>query len=402
MPQVPIIMPQLGESIAEATVVDIKVKPGEEVSVDQEIIDVETNKAVMGVTTPCKGKIDKIIVELKETYPVGAVLGYVEASEEDAARFKKTAPEPPKGMAREIPGREEQTAAAARQRDGEGARPSGGLPVPAATKGAGFLSPRVRARMAELQLTNADLAGIPPTGAGNRITIKDLEGFLRKIENKTVHEASAIRAGVADAMRRSWTRPLSTIGSSVNLDPILQDRQSRDPKPGPGLYALRALALALAENPGSAAKLIGNRVVQSSSIDVGIAVEAEDGIMVPVIRSADETSLVVLTTKYKELVDLARQRRISPDMQAGGIATVSNFGTFGMEWGTPIPLPDQTLLLGLGVGRKVPSWDEEKKEFVPKTEAQITLSFDHRSIDGGGAGRLLKRVIKLLDDPKKL
>jgi pyruvate/2-oxoglutarate dehydrogenase complex dihydrolipoamide acyltransferase (E2) component len=402
MPQVPIIMPQLGESIAEATVVDIKVKPGEEVAVDQEIIDVETNKAVMGVTTPCKGKIDKIIVQLKDTYPVGAVLGYVEASEEDAARFKKTAPEPPKGMARESPGREERTAVAARQRDGEGIRSSGGLPVPAATKGAGFLSPRVRARMAELQLTNADLAGISPTGAGNRITIKDLESFLHKIENKTVHEASAIRAGVADAMRRSWTRPLSTIGSSVNLDPILQDRQSRDPKPGPGLYALRALALALAENPGSAAKLIGNRVVQSSSIDVGIAVEAEDGIMVPVICSADKTSLVDLTTKYKELVDLARQRRISPDMQAGGIATVSNFGTFGMEWGTPIPLPDQTLLLGLGVGKKVPSWDEEKREFVPKTEAQITLSFDHRSIDGGGAGRLLKRVIELLDDPKKL
>src|SRR6266480_4718861 len=87
MPQVPIIMPQLGESIAEATVVDVKVKAGDEVVDDQEIIDVETNKAVMGVTTPCKGKIDKITVQLKETYSVGAVLGYVEASEEDAARF---------------------------------------------------------------------------------------------------------------------------------------------------------------------------------------------------------------------------------------------------------------------------------------------------------------------------
>jgi pyruvate/2-oxoglutarate dehydrogenase complex dihydrolipoamide acyltransferase (E2) component len=403
MPQVPIIMPQLGESIAEATIVDVKVKPGDEVVPDQEIIDVETNKAVMGVTTPCKGKIDKITVQIKETYPVGAVLGYVEASEEDAARFKKAVPEPPKGtVAMEIPGREEQAAVAARQKDGEGARRIGGLPVPATAKGAGFLSPRVRARMTELQLINADLAGIPPTGSGNRITIKDLENFLHKIEDQTAQEASAIRAGVADAMRRSWTRPLSTIGSSVNLDPVLQDRQSRDPKPGPGLYALRALALALAENPAAAAKLIGNRVVQSSSIDVGIAVEAEDGIMVPVIRAADKTSLVDLTTKYKELVDLARQRRISPDMQAGGIATVSNFGTFGMEWGTPIPLPDQTLLLGLGAGKKVPSWDEAKKEFVPKTEAQITLSFDHRSIDGGGAGRLLKRIIELLEDPKKL
>jgi len=124
--------------------------------------------------------------------------------------------------------------------------------------------------------------------------------------------------------------------------------------------------------------------------------------MVPVIRSADKTSLADLTTRYKELVDLARQRRISPDMQAGGLATVSNFGTFGMEWGTPIPLPDQTLLLGLGVGKKVPFWDEEKQQFVPRTEAQITLSFDHRSVDGGGAGRLLKRVIELLQQPTQL
>jgi Pyruvate/2-oxoglutarate dehydrogenase complex, dihydrolipoamide acyltransferase (E2) component, and related enzymes len=406
MPQVPIIMPQLGESIAEATIVDIKVKPGDEVADDQEIIEVETNKAVMGVTTPCKGKIAEVSVQLKETYPVGAVLGYVEASEADAARFAKQPPPPQREVAEEIPARADEEVAPARQkkisaRDGDGAR-AGGLPVPVAAKGATFMSPRVRARMAELQLTTADLAGIMGTGAGNRVTIKDLENFLQKIENQTAHEASAIRSGVADAMRRSWTRPLSTIGSSVNLDPVLQDRRSREPKPGPGLYALRALALALTETPGASAKLIGNRVVQSDAVDVGIAVEAEDGIMVPVIRAADKTSLADLTAKYKELVDLGRQRRISPDMQAGGVATVSNFGTFGMEWGTPIPLPDQTLLLGLGAGKKVPSWDEEKKQFVPRTEAQVTLSFDHRSIDGGGAGRLLKRVIELLEAPNQL
>ncbi len=404
-------MPQLGESIAEATIVDIKVKPGDEVAVDQEIIDVETNKAVMGVTTPCKGRIEKITAQLKETYPIGSVLGYVEASEADAARFKKQAP-PPQTVAEEIPARADQEVKPARQEkiaagDGDGARP-GGLPVPATLKGASFVSPRVRARMAELQLTPADLAAITGTGAGNRVTIKDLEDFLHKIDNQSVKEASAIRAGVADAMRRSWTRPLSTVGSSVNLDPILQDRQLRagvaegDPKPGPGLYATRALALALAESPTAAAKLIGNRVVQSNSIDVGVAVEAEDGIMVPVIRNAEKTSLADLVKKYQELVDLARKRRISPDMQAGGIATVSNFGTFGVEWGTPIPLPDQTLLLGLGAGKKVPAWDETKKEFVPKTEAQITISFDHRSIDGGGAARLLKRVIELLEEPSKL
>jgi len=192
------------------------------------------------------------------------------------------------------------------------------------------------------------------------------------------------------------------IGSSVWLDPVLEDRKKRDPKPGPALYALRALALALANNPAAAAKLVGNRVVQSSSIDIGVAVEAQDGIMVPVIRGADKASLGELAKNYDGLVGLARQRRISSEMQAGGIASVSNFGTFGLEWGTPIPLPDQTILLGLGAGKKTPFWDEAEKQFVPRTEAQITLSFDHRSLDGGGAGRLLQHVIELLESPEKL
>ena len=405
MPQVPIIMPQLGESIAEATIVSINVQPGEKVAADQEIIEVETNKAVMGVTTPCAGEIAKIDAQVKETYPIGAVLGYIEASEKDAARFAKQAPpEAPRETTEEIPGRNEETAKAEKTKS-NGARakvPTDGLPVPAAAKGAGFLSPRVRARMTELQLTNADLAGIAGTGSGNRVTIKDLENYLSQIESQTTSDASAIRAGVADAMRRSWSRPLATIGSSVNLDPVLTDRKQRDPKPGPALYALRALALALAENPAAAAKLIGARVLQSSTIDIGLAIEAQDGIIVPIIRNADKTSLADLTTKYEELVSLGRARRISPEMQSGGIAAVSNFGTFGVEWGTPIPLPDQTMILGLGAGKKTPRWDESKAEFAPVTEAQITLSFDHRSLDGGGAGRLLKRVIELLEGPQDL
>jgi pyruvate/2-oxoglutarate dehydrogenase complex dihydrolipoamide acyltransferase (E2) component len=418
MPQVPINMPQLGESMAEATIVSIKVKPGDKVLADQEIIEVETDKAVMGVTTPCAGEIAKIDAEVKGTYAVGTVLGYVEASETDAARFQKRMPELPKGeVAREIPGREEETARAVKTGNGSGSHfqvdlpqvatssqtgQRGGLPVPASAKGAGYLSPRVRARMAELQLTNADLAGIAGSGTAGRVTIEDLENFLNSIESQPAEKPSAIRTGVADAMRRSWTRPLATVGVAVCLDPVLQDRQSRDPKPGPALYALRALALALAEEPNAAARLIGGRAIGSQSIDVGLAVEAGEGIMVPVIRNADKTSLTNLTTKYAELVDLARRRRLTSEMTAGGIASVSNFGTFGLDWGTPIPLPDQTMILGLGMGKKTPVWDKSRKEFVPKTEAQITLSFDHRSLDGGGAGRLLKRVIELLEDPKKL
>jgi pyruvate/2-oxoglutarate dehydrogenase complex dihydrolipoamide acyltransferase (E2) component len=422
MPQVPITMPQLGESMAEATIVSIKVQPGEEVSADQEIIEVETDKAVMGVTTPCPGQIAKIDAEVKGTYSVGAVLGYVEASEADAARFQKKSPPPKDAGAEEVPGREEETAQAVKTQNGSGSHfqvdeaglppvasgshfqvdQKGGLPVPAGAKGAGYFSPRVRARMAELQLTQADLAGIAGSGNAGRVTIKDLEDFLGGIEGHSTEKPSAIRTGVADAMRRSWTRPLATVGVSVCLDPVLQDRAARDPKPGPALYVLRALALALAEQPNAAARLIGGRVIRSEAIDIGLAVEAQDGIMVPIVRNADQTSLADLTGRYAELVDLARRRRLTAELTSGGIASVSNFGTFGLDWGTPIPLPDQTILLGLGAGKKAPVWSEEKGQFVPATKAELTLSFDHRSLDGGGAGRLLKRVIELLEDPAKL
>jgi pyruvate/2-oxoglutarate dehydrogenase complex dihydrolipoamide acyltransferase (E2) component len=413
-------MPQLGESMAEATIVSVKVKPGEKVAADQEIIEVETDKAVMGVTTPCAGEIATIEAEVKGVYPVGAVLGYVEASEADAARLVKKTPAPPKGdVAKEIPGREEDKTGASNgsgshfQVDKEGLPtvPTGShfqedktglLPVPASTKGAGYLSPRVRARMAELQLTQADLAGIAGSGNAGRVTIKDLEGFLGSLEGQSADKPSAIRSGVADAMRRSWTRPLATVGLSVCLDPLLEDRKKRAPKPGPALYALRALALALAEQPAAGSRLIGGRTLQSRTIDIGLAVEAQDGIMVPVIRDANKTSLRDLTTRYSELVDLARRRRLTSDMTSGGIASVSNFGTFGLDWGTPIPLPDQTLLLGLGAGRKAPTWSEEKGAFVPTTQAELSLSFDHRSLDGGGAGRLLQRVAELLGNPSAL
>jgi pyruvate/2-oxoglutarate dehydrogenase complex dihydrolipoamide acyltransferase (E2) component len=423
MPQVPITMPQLGESMAEATIVAIKVQPGDKVAADQEIIEVETDKAVMGVTTPCPGKIAKIDAEVKGVYAVGAVLGYVEASAADAARLVKTAPESPEDeIADEMPGREEESAKAMKTQNGSGSHfqvdetslpqvaagshfqvdKTGVLPVPAGAKGAGYFSPRVKARMAELQLTQADLAAIQGSGNSGRVTIRDLESFLGGLEKQTAEDASAIRTGVADAMRRSWTRPLATVGVSVCLDPVLEDRKKRDPKPGPALYTVRALALALAETPAAAARLIGGRALRSDSIDIGVAVEAQDGIMVPVIRNADKTSLADLTSRYSELVDLARRRRVTSEMTSGGIASVSNFGTFGLDWGTPIPLPDQTLLLGLGAGKKAPTWSEEKQQFVPTTQAELTLSFDHRSLDGGGAGRLLQRVVELLGTPDKL
>lgn len=264
------------------------------------------------------------------------------------------------------------------------------------------MSPRMKARINELGLHAADLSGLAGSGAGGRVTIEDLEKYLLNLEKHQMSPASSMRVAVADAMRRSWTRPLATVGLPVNLEPLLAHRKTCNPKPGPALYALRALAIALSENSVPAGRLVGNRLVHPPAIDVGFAVEAEDGVLVPVLRGADKRNLTELVARYNDLLELARQRRLPADATGGSVATVTNFGTFGLTWATPIPLPEQSLVLGLGAGRKVPSWDEAKGQFVPVTEAELTLSFDHRVIDGGAAGRLLTRIADLMTHPESL
>ncbi len=109
----------------------------------------------------------------------------------------------------------------------------GGLPVPAGAAGASYISPRMRARMTELGLNAADLAGVAGTGAGGRVTVEDFEQFLRTLEQHRMTPASPMRMAVADAMRRSWTRPLATVGSPVMLDAMLAHRKKPIPSPAP-------------------------------------------------------------------------------------------------------------------------------------------------------------------------
>jgi pyruvate/2-oxoglutarate dehydrogenase complex dihydrolipoamide acyltransferase (E2) component len=330
------------------------------------------------------------------------VLGYLEASEEEAAKLGLDLQAEEKngegGMATSEVHREGHT-----DRHRKTVKPTvRGLPVPANAAGASYMSPRMKARMLELGIHAADLAGLPGSGAAGRVTISDFETFLANLEKHRLSQASTMRVAVADAMRRSWTRPLATVALPVCFDALLLHRKACQPKPGPALYALRALAVALSENSAPAGRLIGSKIVHPSSIDVGFAVEAEEGVLVPVIRNANKRLLRELVQRYDELIKLAHQRRLPADATGGSIATVTNFGTFGLTWATPIPLPEQTLVLGMGAARRVPNWSESKGQFVPVMEANMTLSFDHRVLDGGAAGRLLARVADLMMHPEKL
>ena len=167
MPKIPIIMPQLGESIAEATIVALPCPRGSSVIPDQDILEVETNKATMSVTAPCAGEISEWRVELGQSYAVGAVLGFLDVSEAEATRAGLDSPSPSTdhtGTTDSLPPTSQYS----------GVQPTvRGLPVPAHAAGASFLSPRMKARMSELGLHAADLAGIAGSGAAGRVTIED-------------------------------------------------------------------------------------------------------------------------------------------------------------------------------------------------------------------------------------
>jgi pyruvate/2-oxoglutarate dehydrogenase complex dihydrolipoamide acyltransferase (E2) component len=410
MPRFPIKMPQLGESIAEATIREILISPGDEVRADQNIFEVETDKAMMEVTTPCIGTIVEVTAIVGTSYPVGSQIAFIEATEEEATKA---------GLIK--PGSASADLPAAGQSANEGnlhfaiaekdiidhskpppVKPTieGGLPVP--VRSSVYLSPRLRARMDELGLNSADLAGLPGSGAGGRVTVEDFEKFINALEENRMTDASPMRIAVADSMRRSWTRPLASVTVPIIMDAVLAHRKSLTAKPGVTLYAMRALAIAISENTAVAGRLIGTRIVHPNAIDIGFAVEADDGVLVPVIRNVDQKTLSEMQQPYEELVNRARERRIPISATGAGIATITNVGPFGITAASPIPLPEQNLVLGLMAGRKAPVWDEEKSEFVPRMESKFVLSFDHRILDGGAAGRLLQRIGQLLQEPEKL
>jgi pyruvate/2-oxoglutarate dehydrogenase complex dihydrolipoamide acyltransferase (E2) component len=403
MGQFAISMPQLGESIAEATLLRLKVKPGEKVEMDQEVAEVETSKAVMSVTTSYGGVWKEWKAKEGKSYAVGAVLGYVEvAGRTEEKPLKRNGTQEKKERVK-VGERKTGAEENGGNGNGHGVSPTiQGLPVPARAAGASYLSPRMKARIEELGLHAADLAGLAPSGAKGRVTIEDFERFMADLEKQKLTPASSMRVAVADAMRRSWLRPLATVGRTAGMDALLAHRKKHPSKPGPTLYAVRALGIALAENSLPAGRLVGSRIVHPGSIDIAFAVEAEDGVLVPVLRKVNETTLDQLTGLYAERMSQAKERRIPAEALGGSVAVVTNYGTFGLDWATPIPLPEQSLVLGLGAGKKVPEWDEKSQSFRPKMVAPLTLSFDHRVIDGGAAGRLLARVAELLENPEKL
>ena len=388
--QLDVRMPQFGESAAEATVVAWLVQPGAKVSAEQELVEVQTEKSLLTVAAPASGTLAIQRVASGEKVAVGDVLAVLEVDAGTPGAVASTAASTAASQA-----------ACATQNEAaahpvERRRPARGDATLRASFGdAAFISPAVRARLLEAGLTISDLATIPGTGAGGRVTVEDLEAYLAQGE-----AMSPVRQAVAGAMSRSWQRPLATVAKPARMDPLLAHRRTVAGRPSATVYALRALALALEAQPTLACRLYGNRLLKAQSIDLAVAVEFDDGVLTPVIRGIEKLSLSALTIAVDQVIERARAGRVSDAGSA--VATISNYGTFGLTWATPIPLPGQASILGLGSVENVPDWDPASKSWARVRQAELTLTFDHRIADGGAAGRLLQLVGELMEHPERM
>src|SRR5260370_35309536 len=176
------------------------------------------------------------------------------------------------------------------------------IPMMPAKSGGTFVSPRDTSKAAHVGCQQQDPSLVHGTGKNGRITANDVEKFLAELEAHPTQKASGLRLAIADAMRRSWSRPLATIGVGFSLEAILAHRKQFKVPPGPALYVAKAVALALAENPKVAARIAGDRLVLPKSIDIGVAVEVEEGVVVPVLKSLDKEPLSELGEEYHQLV----------------------------------------------------------------------------------------------------
>ena len=376
--RLPVKLPQFGESAAEATVMAWLIAPGTAVNAEQELVEVQTEKSVLTVAAPAKGVLVEHVAEPGAMVQVGGVLAWLEVDSADVPAGQSASDAPPSAPRATTP-----------------------VPRPATKRhvtrptGASFYSPRVRTRLDENGLLPADLAAIHGTGEGGRVTAEDIERYLSEGS-----PMSPMRQAVASSMLRSWGRPLATVARPVRIDPLLAHRRIVEGRPSATVYCLRALALALKDDDRMVHRVVGTRITRPTSMDLGVAVEVDDGVLTPVIRQVDLLDLAKLTAAVDQAVENARKGRVG-DI-GGAVSTVTNYGTFGLTWATAIPQPDHSMILGIGAVRYVPDWNPAERRWDRAREAELTLTFDHRIADGGAAARLLMRVADLLEHPERM
>lgn len=434
-----IVMPQMGESIVEGTLTKWLKKQGEHVERDEPLFEISTDKVDTEIPSPAAGVLSEVLVAEGKTVAISTVVGKIdEAGGNGAAAAPAAAVAPAK--APEAPAANPAPPPAA-------AAPPAPEPAPAAEMESpnGPLSPLVRKMAREY---NIDLKQVKGTGAGGRITKQDLESYMSAQGARTMAQATppspppapaaapsapatpvpvakpAIPAPAPATSHRARVEPMSTMRQSiakhmlaskqtsahvttvhrVDMTKVAKMREKYkaefQQRNGVSLtflpFVTRAAVEAIRAFPIVNASIQDTNILFHEDVNIGIAVALENGLIVPVIRGADGMNVTGLQRSIADLAGRARSRQLKPEEVQGGTFSITNFGSFGSIFATPIINQPQVAILGVGAVEKMPVVVDDA--IAIRSQCYLALTFDHRLIDGALADQFTAKAKEVLEN----
>ena len=407
----------LKENVEIVEVNAIKVNVGDIVTKDQPLVEVQADKAALEVPSPAAGKITQILIKQGDQVKIGQLIFVIDPAGAGAAVASSSPPPVPQKtpVAAPIP------APAA-------------VPVATATKTAPIVlahddnkvipaGPSTRRIAREL---GVDLGHVPGTGRHGRVSEDDVRSFVRgsgsngssggsisvpplpRFEDFGTVERqpmSAIRRATAKQMSLSWSivpHVTQSDLSDITDFEAFRKSQTKGPKLTISAFAMKAVVVLLKEYPvfNSSIDVAGNQIIHKKFYNIGVAVDTENGLLVPVIRDVDKKSISELAEELTSIAERARQRKLDSKDLTGGTFTITNLGGIGGTGFTPIVNYPEVAILGISRGRLEPV--VHNGEIVPRLMMPLSLSYDHRVIDGAIAARFTRRLAEMLENPYQL
>ncbi len=434
-----VVVPEVSDGVKSGTVISVLVSVGDTVEEDQSLIEFETDKAVVAIPSPQAGVVKEILVEEGDSAEVGAVIAVLDAAasapgSEPAETAPAPAPEPeqaapPAPEEKPAPPPVEPLPTSAPAVDLTGVRRDD-LVAPAA--------PSVRRIARDL---GVDIYQVQGSGPGGRISEEDVRLFVRKsmqeLQGGKVSVAAAaefrglhaqrplpdfgkwgkvtreplskVREVTADAMGYAWsTIPMVTQYDKACIDALEAFRKDYNGSKAAAVkltmtaILVKVCAAALKAFPqfNSSLDLAAKELVLKDYVNIGVAVDTPNGLLVPVIQDASGKGIETIATNLNELAEKTRERKVSPAEMEGGTFTISNLGGIGGTSFTPIVYAPQVAILGVSTSAVEPVWNG--REFEPKLMMPLSLTYDHRVIDGADGARFLRFICEGLEQPIKL
>jgi pyruvate dehydrogenase E2 component (dihydrolipoamide acetyltransferase) len=444
-----VVMPQMGESIVEGTLTKWLRKPGDRVERDEPLFEISTDKVDTEIPSPAAGTLGEVLVQEGQTVQVNAVVARIDEGNGAGTRASQPAAAAPAPPASPAPPAQPQAAPAPPPPPPSSAAPPPPSPPPppvskpepvaeAAPEPAGPLSPLVRRIARE---NNVDLSKVKGTGAGGRITKEDVEAYIRQAAapapavepaapapsrpvTPAAPAAPAVPAGQAQPTAKTRVEPMSNMRAKIAEHMVMSKRVSAHvttvhrvdmtrvakmraknkdefaARNGMSLtflpFVARAATEALRAFPIVNASIDGNSIIYHNEINLGIAVALDGGLIVPVIRNADEKNVLGLQRAIVDLASRARAKQLKPDEIQAGTFSITNFGSFGSVFATPIINQPQVAILGVGTVEKVPVVIDEA--IAIRSQCYLALTFDHRLIDGALGDQFTGKVKSVLEN----